>query len=182
MNFKIYIFAVISLTLIAQIFFGAAVLAQESQNDSLAERVELINASQELSRSQNEESNSSIGLFVTNYHSGDKEFNLGAKYESILFKNMKESALRIDYVVEAIYLEGEEDNLEGFLSLKASLKNKLFTPYVGAGAAFLANADYQAFVGLNLTDNFFVETKFINDEEKSDSGDFYSAVGFKINF
>ncbi len=182
MNLKIYVFIVISLTLIVQMFFGAAVLAQESQNDSLSERVSLINASRELKSSQNQAANSSISLFVTNYHSGDKEFNLGAKYESILFKNRRESAIRIDYVVEAIYLEGEEDNLAGFLSLKASLKDKLFSPYVGAGAAFLANADYQAFLGLNLTDNFFVETKFINDEEKTDSGDFYSAVGFKINF
>ena len=88
----------------------------------------------------------------------------------------------VDYVIEAIYLEGEDTNLAGFLSFKASLKDKLFSPYIGAGAEIMGKADYQAFVGVNLTDNFFVETKFINDQDDTGSGDFYSAVGFKINF
>ena len=180
MNFKIYLIIILSLTVILQLFLVPAVMAQD--NNSLTKRAELINASKELSLNQNQEPNSSVSLYVTNFHAGDREFNLGAKYENKLFKNRSESSINVNYVAEAIYLEGEEDNLIGFLSLKASLKNKLFNPYFGAGAGFLANADYQAFLGLNLTDNFFVETKFINDEEKTDSGDFYSAVGFKINF
>lgn len=172
-------FIVISIVLV----FSTAVLAQTEDDSSMNERMNLIEESQQLSQEQNEEElTSGLSLFVTSYHSGDAELNLGAKYENRLLDYREDSMIELNYVLEGIYLEGEDDNLAGFLSLKASLKDKMFAPYLGAGAEFLDKADYQAFVGLNLTNNLFVETKFIEDKERTDSDDFYSAVGFKINF
>lgn len=183
MNTKINLLIVLFLSGVFIVFMSAAVLAQQETNDQeVEERVKLIKASQQLEREQNQRSAAAVSLYMTTYHSGDKELNLGAKYEGEIFKDRIQSIAAVDYVIEAIYLEGEDINLAGFLSLKASLKDKLFAPYIGAGAEIMGKADYQAFVGLNLTENFFVETKFINDKDELDSGDFYSAVGFKINF
>lgn len=186
MNIKVSLSIIMILTAALLALVPAVVLAQEemqgTNDQELEARVQLIKASQQLEKEKNKEANAGVSLYMTTYHSGDKEFNLGAKYEGKLLKNRNQAVVSVDYVIEGIYLEGEDTNLAGFLSLKASLKDKLFAPYIGAGAEFMGKADYQAFVGLNLTDNFFVETKFINDKDKSDSGDFYSAVGFKINF
>ena len=183
MNTKINLLIVLFLSVVLLVFMSASVLAQQETNDQkVEERVKLIKASQQLEQEQNKKPAAAVSLYVTTYHSGDKELNLGAKYEGELFKDRIQSMVSIDYVLEAIYLEEEDINLAGFLSLKASLKDKLFAPYIGAGAEIMGKADYQAFVGLNLTDNFFVETKFINDKDELESGDFYSAVGFKINF
>lgn len=186
MNSKMYLILMLFLTAALLTFIPAVVLAQaegQGNNDQrVEERVQLIKASQQLEEKQNKDPNAGVSLYMTTYHSGEKELNLGAKYEGKLFKNRNQSIVSVNYVIEGIYLEGEDTNLAGFLSLQASLKDKLFAPYIGAGAEIMGKADYQAFVGLNLTDNFFVETKFINDKDELESGDFYSAVGFKINF
>lgn len=177
-NLVLVTFILISIIIIS----SAAVLAKADDDSTLDERMNLIEASQQLRQEQNQESAAGVSLFVTSYHSGDAELNLGAKYENRLLDSSDESIFDFNYVIEGIYLEREDENLAGFLSLKASLKNRMFAPYIGAGAEFLDKADYQAFVGLNLTNNLFVETKFIEDKEKSDSDNFYSAVGFKMSF
>ncbi|SIQ94242.1 hypothetical protein [Halanaerobium kushneri] len=184
MNIKRSFFIAIFLILIMTSILPATVLAQQKNDDrKLEERIKLIKASQHLEQKKEKEAVSAVSLFMTTYHSGDKELNLGAKFESELFKNKSQSMISVAYVIEGIYLAGEDTNLAGFLSLRAALKEKLFNPYIGAGAEIMGKADYQAFVGLNLTDNFFVETKFINDKNDSDNkGDFYSAVGFKMSF
>jgi hypothetical protein len=183
MKVRIYLGVFILLTAALLALMPNNSFAQEAKSDPEMEaRVQLIKASQQLEEEQEKKAASAVSLYLTTYHSGEKELNLGAKYEGKLFKNRNQSVVSVDYVIEGIYLEGEDTNLAGFLSLKASLKDKLFAPYAGAGAEFMGKADYQAFVGLNLTDNFFVETKFINDKDELDSGDFYSTVGFKINF
>ena len=179
------LFFLFIITMILTISMSALVLAQQQGNNNSAElnnRVELLKKSKNLSREMKQRPQTSLSLYMTTYHSGDKELNLGAKYENILFNNEISSTLNFNYVLEGIYLEGEEENLAAFLSIKASLNNKMFKPYFGAGAGFVGEADYQAFAGLNLNKNFFVETKFINDENISENGDFYSGVGFKINF
>jgi len=183
MKIRMYLSVFILLTAAFWALMPINALAQEEKSDQeMDARVKLIKASQQLEEEQNKEDASAVSLYMTTYHSGEKELNLGAKYERSLFKDRNQSMVSVDYVIEGIYLEGEDTNLAGFLSLKSSLKDKLFYPYLGAGAEFMGKADYQAFVGLNLTDNFFVETKFINDKDELDSGDFYSTVGFKMNF
>ncbi len=54
--------------------------------------------------------------------------------------------------------------------------------YFGAGGAIDSQADYQAFAGVNITENIFVEAKGINSGENSDDINLYFATGFKIGF
>ncbi|RCW52327.1 MULTISPECIES: hypothetical protein [Halanaerobium] len=177
------------LLLVILISFSAA--AQNNDNQDLQEneigqeledRIELIQASQNLSAQKNDKSATGVSLYLTTFHAGEKELNLGGKFEGDFFKSDSYQNFRLAYVLEGIYLEDEDINLAGFLSIKATLNDKLFSPYFGVGAEFMGKADYQGFVGLNLNNNFFVETKFINDKDELDQGDFYSSVGFKLNF
>ena len=170
--------------------FSMTVYAQETDDKDavFAERIKLIQASQQISEEKKMASvnRSGISLYVTNYHTDQTEYKLGGKFEQPLFPNRNTQELNniaLSYVIEGIYLENESTSLAGFLSIKATLNNRMFSPYFGAGAEFMGVANYQGFIGLNLLDsNFFVETKFINDKDEWDSGDFYSVAGFKINF
>jgi hypothetical protein len=171
------------------LFFSMTAYAQETEeNDAvLNERIELIQASQRISEEQKKDAalRSGISLYVTNYHTDQTEYKLGGKFEQPLFSNENPQELNniaLAYVIEGIYLESEATSIAGFLSLKATFNNRMFSPYIGAGAEFMGVANYQAFVGLNIIDsNFFVETKFINDQDEWDSGSFYSVAGFKID-
>jgi len=183
-------FSFLMTILLLILLFSLAAVAQnientESQKEEfdrdMQERIELIQASKNLSDEKINRSANAVSLYLTTFHSGEKELNLGGKYEGDFFKNNGDQKIRLAYVLEGIYLEAEDINLAGFLSIKATFDNKLFSPYFGVGVEFMGKADYQGFVGLNLNNNFFVETKFINDKDELDSGDFYSVVGFKIN-
>lgn len=168
--------------------FSITISAQEVEEDVLLnERIELIQASQKITEEKQKSSalRSGISLYVTNFHTDETEYKLGGKFEQPLFynKNTQEpNDITLSYVIEGIYLEDEAESIAGFLSLKATLNNRMFSPYIGVGAEFMGVANYQGFVGLNIIDsNFFVETKFINDYDEWDSGDFYSVAGFKID-
>ncbi|MFW6295531.1 MAG: hypothetical protein ACOC1M_07390 [Halanaerobium sp.] len=170
--------------------FSVNVYAQETEEpDSvLKERIQLIQASKRMSEEEKRTSvnRSGVSLYVTNFHTDETEYKLGGKFEQLLSDRNPTQSLNdisLSYVIEGIYLENESTSLAGFLSLKATLNNRMFSPYLGLGAEFMGIANYQGFVGLNLLDsNFFVETKFINEKDEWDSGDFYSVAGFKINF
>lgn len=152
----------------------------EEVEENLLEKLKLIENSQRLTEEEFSFSSSALSLYLSNYHSGENEFNLGGKYERDFFPKKAAENLNLRYVLEGIYLEGEE-NISGYLSLKLIFNNNVFAPYFGAGAEFVGRADYQAFLGLNLNDNFFVESKFINDEDDLNKGDFYTVFGFIIN-
>jgi hypothetical protein len=173
--------------LIFILLFSINIYAQETEEDAvLKERIELIQASKRMAEEKEKASvnRSGISLYVTNYRTDETEYKLGGKFEQLLFPNRNTQELNniaLSYVIEGIYLEGESTSLAGFLSLKATLNNRVFSPYIGAGAEFMGAADYQGFVGLNIMDsNFFVETKFINDHGNWD-GNFYSVAGFRID-
>lgn len=182
-------FIIVGLALI--FIFSMTVYAQEAEeNDNdpvLNERIELIQASKQMSAEKKlgSANRSGISLYVTNYHTDQTEYKLGGKFEQPLFPNRNTQELNniaLSYVIEGIYLENESTSIAGFLSLKATLNNRMFSPYIGAGAEFMGVANYQGFVGLNIMDNnFFVETKFINDQDEWDSGNFYSVAGFRID-
>lgn len=169
--------------------FSMTISAQDTAeiDAELNERIELIQASQKISEEEKKSSalRSGISLYVTNYHTDQTEYKLGGKFEQPLLANNDSQSLNnivLSYVIEGIYLESESTSLAGFLSLKATLNNRMFSPYVGLGAEFMGVANYQGFIGLNIMDNnFFVETKFINDQDEWDSGSFYSVAGFTIN-
>lgn len=188
MKFKgISNFIIVGLALI--FVFSINVSAQEAEADDalLNERIELIQASQRISEEKKKNSalRSGISLYVTNFHTDNTEYKLGGKFEQPLFTDRNTQGLNsiaLSYVIEGIYLEDESTSIAGFLSLKATFNNRMFSPYIGAGAEFMGVANYQGFVGLNIVDsNFFVETKYINDQDEWDSGNFYSVAGFKID-
>lgn len=183
------IFNLIVVGLVLTFLFTINICAQDSDNTDpdLSERIQLIQASQKISQEKKEAAvpRSAVSLYVTNYHTDDTEYKLGGKFEQRLFDDNYLKGLgdvSFSYVIDGIYLEGESTSLAGFLSLKATLNNRSFSPYIGAGAEFMGVANYQGFVGLNINKNFFVETKFINDKDEWDEGAFYSVTGFKIDF
>ena len=183
----IFIFFIVGFVFI--FIFSMTISAQDTEevDAELKERIQLIQASKQMSTEKElgSANRSGISLYVTNYHTENTEYKLGGKFEQPLSANNKRQSLNkigLSYVIEGIYLENESTSLAGFLSLKATFNNKMFSPYIGAGAEFMGVANYQGFVGLNiLNNNFFIETKFIDDDDKKDSDNFYSVVGFKIN-
>lgn len=183
------IFNLIVVGLVLTFLFTINICAQDidKSDNALNERIHLIQASQKITneKKEAEDPKSGISLYVTNYHTDDTEFKLGGKFEQRLFSDSylrRFGDISWSYVIDGIYLEGESTSLAGFLSLKATLNNRSFSPYFGAGAEFMGVANYQGFVGLNINKNFFVETKFINDKDQWDEGNFYSVTGFKIDF
>jgi hypothetical protein len=183
------IFNLIVVGLVLTFLFTINICAQDidKSDNALNERIHLIQASQKITneKKEAEDPKSGISLYVTNYHTDDTEFKLGGKFEQRLFSDnyiRRLGDISWSYVIDGIYLEGESTSLAGFLSLKATLNNRSFSPYFGAGAEFMGVANYQGFVGLNINKNFFVETKFINDKDQWDEGNFYSVTGFKIDF
>ena len=181
-----------SLIIVGSIFiflFSVNIYAQETeeQDSVLKERIELIQASKRMSEEKEKDAaaKGGVSLYVTNFHTDETEYKLGGKFEQPLSARKSSKSLNditLSYVIEGIYLEGESTSIAGFLSLKATLNNRRFSPYLGLGAEFMGVANYQGFVGLNIMDsNFFVETKFINDQDEWDSGNFYSVAGFRID-
>ncbi len=183
------IFNLIIVGLVFIFLFTINISAQEieEKDADLKERIELIQASKRVSEENEKKmaARGGISLYVTNFHTDETEYKLGGKYEQPLSTRKASSNLNdisLSYVIEGIYLEGESTSLAGFFSIKTTFNNRMFSPYLGVGAEFMGVANYQGFVGLNIIDNnFFVETKFINDKDEWDSGNFYSVVGFTIN-
>jgi hypothetical protein len=188
MSLKIF-FNLIVVGLVLTFLFTINIYAQDTVkiDNTLNERIYLIQASQKITneKKEAEDPRSALSLYVTNYHTDNTEYKLGGKFEQRLFSDSylrRFGDISWSYVIDGIYLEGESTSLAGFLSLKATLNNRSFSPYVGAGAEFMGVANYQGFIGLNINKNFFVETKFINDKDVWDEGAFYSVTGFKIDF
>lgn len=185
---KLCIYSIVVGSILVFLFTNAIYAQEVDQSDKdLSERIALIQASKNLTQEKKEAADprSGISLYVTNYHTDDTEYKLGGKFEQRLFADNYFKGLgdiSWSYVIDGIYLEGEATSLAGFLSLKATLNNRSFSPYLGAGAEFMGVANYQGFIGLNINKNFFVETKFINDKDVWDEGAFYSVTGFKIDF
>ena len=164
---------------------SSVILAQENESKvverNLTKRMELIQASQQFSEEiTNINRKTAVSLYACNFHTGNTQYKLGAKFEKIFYGNKND--INLSYVIEGIYLGNEENDLAVFLSLQATLSDRMFSPYFGLGAEVMNVVDYQVFVGLNLSRYFFVETKFINEKDDLEEGDFYSAFGFKIPF
>lgn len=181
------------ISLVFLFLFSISIFAQEIktgnelEDPDFKERIDLIQASQKVSEKQKDAIISSgISLYLTNFHTDQTEYKLGLKFEKPFKAENQSDDLNnivLFYVIEGIYLENESTSLAGFLSLKATLNNRMFSPYFGIGAEFMGVADYQGFIGLSILDeSLFIETKFINDEDELDSGDFYSVIGLKLHF
>lgn len=162
---------------ILMILFTAFNLATVMAQESLEARMELIEASQNLQQRREQEAASykrhRFGLSLSNFGSADTMVNPGLRLE-----NQLTDTGRIKLVSELYYLRESED-LASFLSL--AIRPVSFA-YLGLGAELSGKADYQIFVGANLTDNIFVELKGVNDSSDFEDGDLYFATGFMIGF
>ena len=174
-------FLIILFVLIFILISSISIQAEEKGDADLAERMELIEASQRLAKEQTDDSVLDYALFVTDF-SGKKEFNLGIKLESNFWKEARtDSKNRWKFLIEAIYLK-EAEKIAGFLSLKRRWPLKRFSPYLGLGVGVVEEAEYQLFMGMNLSNSFYIETKYISEDGDLEEGSFYSTAGYQINF
>lgn len=172
MKTKIFfiVFLVIAVTLSVNV-----VQAQSN----LESRLELIEASKKLEAENSQGLNKSkhkFGVTLSNFTSTDNMLNPGFRLENQL---AAPGGRPIKLVSEAYYLR-EEDDFAGFMSLA-------FEPhplaYLGLGAEVTGRANYQAFAGVNLTQNIFAEVKAVNSENNgSDDTEIYFGTGFMIGF
>ncbi|MFW5991738.1 MAG: hypothetical protein ACOCQN_00930 [Halanaerobiaceae bacterium] len=172
MNGKIGI--LLGVLLIFILCFTFTAFAAEEEED---ERLELIRASRKLTEEQSRIYYNKVGLFATNFGAEDGGVNLGGRIE-IPFPESE----NVKFVTEGIYLNDIKE-FSGFLSLKVDpLPESMVAPYLGAGLEVLGQANYQAFAGVDIWDNFFAEAKYINQEGDFGDSDLYLATGIQLNF
>ncbi|MFW6001408.1 MAG: hypothetical protein ACOCQE_03460 [Halanaerobium sp.] len=144
---------------------------------SLENRLELINASQQLQQNQQQEENlyhrNRFGVSLSNFGSADTMVNPGLRLENKLTDT---GFIR---VISELYYIRETEDLAAFASLAVSPAS---FGYLGVGAELSGKADYQIFAGLDLTENIYLEVKGINEESSFEDVELYFATGFMIGF
>ncbi len=179
-----YIYTIFSfLLLIGLLFFNSVNLKAESIFESdILERMELIQASQKLEKEKNAIPTNTYALFLTDFATDGGEANLGMKVEiDFPEKVLKNNKNKWRYTIEGIYLKSEADSVV-FFSLKRLFKELYYSPYFGVGAELTDRANYQLFNGLYIMNNFYIESKIINEEGDFKDSKFYSVCGYQINF
>ena len=161
------------------IFTMAAHSAENTKN--MDERMELIEASQNMSIERAEESikynKNKFSVFVTNYGSNNT-VNPGAKFDIQVYENPN---FDLSLVPEAIFLN-DEDTTAFYTSLKAKKYFKNIAPYLGAGVDLSDSSQYQVFAGTDITENVFAEAKYIEPEEEIDDSDVFFSIGYQMGF
>lgn len=167
-----------SILLILFIFIIASLFVMPvSAAYTLDERIELIEASRRLREEQlNVDAFSNqIGVVFTNFGSDSYLLNSGVRFDIHL---AAPGGRQLKLIAEGLYLREAED-FAGFISLAFHLINRV---YFGAGGEITGLANYQAFAGIDVTDNIFVELRGINIGGSFEDSDLYFNTGFKISF
>ncbi|ADQ15224.1 hypothetical protein [Halanaerobium hydrogeniformans] len=151
-----------------------------SAQTSMEERIRLIEASQNLQRQMEEEktyaNHNSLAVFFTNYKINGNEVNPGLR----LGVDVPVSGLSIMF--EGIYYRAKS-NGDAFIGVKFSpLEYQMLTPYIGAGVGVTGKANYQVFLGTDVSENFFIEAKYIDEELSSEDSNVAAVAGFQIKF
>ncbi len=167
---------ILSLTLTNSLVFAET----EAENDDLAWRLQLIQASRDLMEEREKEADhyyrkNKLGVMFTNFGSENSVINAGLRMENVITIKERDP---ISILSEAIYLR-EEETLTGFVSLMLRLLRK---GYIGGGLGVTEHADYQLFAGMNITPNTFVEGKWVVADGEFSTGNFYLATGLQFNF
>lgn len=166
------------------LLFGLLIIllisSSASAQTNVEERLRLIEASQNLQREMEEEktyvSHNSLAVFFTNYKISGNEVNPGLR----LGIDVPGPGLSI--IFEGIYYRAKS-NGDAFIGFKFSpLEYQMFEPYIGAGVGVTGKADYQIFLGTDVSDNFFIEAKYIDEELSSDDSNVAAVAGFQIKF
>ncbi|MFW6382355.1 MAG: hypothetical protein ACOCZZ_02570 [Bacillota bacterium] len=152
-------------------------IAQDEEDEDLEERLELIEASQDLME-ENGEVNPKIhkiGTVFTTYGEGDTVINAGIRAAPQI---SSPGDMPLRFMGELFYLR-QDGELVGFLSLVLEPNNSL---YFGAGGEVTDTADYQLFAGWNITENIFVEARAINEGGSFEDSDIHPVAGFQFSF
>ncbi len=172
MSKKIMLTAVLSL-LIISLLPGGTLQAE----DDMEERLELIEASRRLEQEEAIPTyhGNHFGVAFTSFSATDIILNPGLRLENEL---MAPAGRPLRLVSELYYMRQAED-IMGFLSLSFLPHERI---YLGAGGELTGRADYHLFVGLNLTDNLFLEARGINEGGSFSDTDIHVGTGFKFGF
>lgn len=152
------------------------VYASSTREQAEKERIDLFLASQQMLKEQQAPARRKAALFVTNYGKG-VEFNLGVRAEANVDRGSQ-----VWLFAEGVYLK-EENEVDGFVGLKLLPLRNLPRPlYIGLGIGLKEESRFQLVGGLELTDSFFVEMKYVNKEVSFSAEDVYVVVGFQLPY
>lgn len=155
------------------LFSATSVFANEVASQ---ERIDLFIASQNMLVEERTPPRMKVGMVLSTLGT-DSEVSLGVRVESRIGNQEN-----ISVITETTYLR-EEQSMAGFLSLK-------FTPfgsdplamYLGAGAGYANGFRFQAFAGVDLTQNLFAEIRYVNLPGGFGDNGLYLATGFQFTF
>lgn len=155
------------------LFSATSVFANEVASQ---ERIDLFTASQNMLVEERTPPRMKVGMVLSTLGT-DSEVSLGVRVESRIGNQEN-----ISVITETTYLR-EEQSMAGFLSLK-------FTPfgsdplamYLGAGAGYANGFRFQAFAGVDLTQNLFAEIRYVNLPGGFGDKGLYLATGFQFTF
>ncbi|HHT67630.1 MAG TPA: hypothetical protein GXZ85_00055 [Firmicutes bacterium] len=155
------------------LFSATSVFANEVASQ---ERIDLFIASQNMLVEERTPPRMKVGMVLSTLGT-DSEVSLGVRVESRIGNQEN-----ISVITETTYLR-EEQSMAGFLSLK-------FTPfgsdplamYLGAGAGYANGFRFQAFAGVDLTQNLFAEIRYVNLPGGFGDKGLYLATGFQFTF
>jgi len=169
--------ALVPLLLLVLVFSASPVLARESGQAGVEpHRMDLFVASQRLLAEEQNPPKMKVGMVLTTL-GADSEVSMGVRVETSLGQ-----LEQVSVVTETIYLKAE-NTLAGFLSIKfVPLPHMAVPVYIGAGAGYADGFRYQAFVGVDLTKNFFAEARYVNVPGGIGDRGLYLAAGFQFVF
>ncbi len=159
------------------LFLGLLISPVRAEQE-LEYRMELIEASQRLEEEKKVDPYSTqIGIMFTNFGSLNKVANPGVRLENHVTAG---NILEVRLLTEGIYLR-EQSEIAGFLSVMFKPGSPLL-PYIGLGTEVFNTANYQLFTGINVTENIFVDFKFINSEGNLWNSNLFLSAGFQVNY
>ena len=157
------------------IFLGFNTVSAVEVEEDLDWRMDLIIASQNLDNHKQLESQNfnNLGVVFTTFGDEKNLINTGVRYAPVIY-NVNNKPIR--FMGELFYMTRDAE-AAGFLSLSFEPFKNI---YFGAGGALTDRADYQAFVGYNISESIFLELRAI-DENKSEI-ETYPFFGLQMQF
>jgi|GEM_PF-2288997 len=171
-NAKALVAAVVGLMLLLIIVPQAV-----AEDPELDDRMRLIEASEQLAAERDPDLlGFKAGLMATNFGAEEAQINPGAR---LVYYVPQVDVLRLQG--EAIYIR-DDLSASGFLGAAVEpLRDSFLSPYAGAGIEVGGYANYQVFGGVEVWDNFFLEAKYVSEDD-ADQNNIYLAVGFQLRF
>ncbi|MEC9489925.1 MAG: hypothetical protein UMU04_03175 [Halanaerobiales bacterium] len=167
----------LALVLSLLLIFTPITMAQDEEVAELEERLELIQASQELMKEKRvvDPKTHKLAAVFTTYGEGETVINTGLRVAPQI---ASPGGMPIRFMGELFYLR-QDDELAGFLSLAIEPTPSI---YLGAGGEVTDTADYQVFAGWNITENIFIEARAINSGGSFSDSEVVPVAGFQFSF